>query len=156
MAVLVDSTIVEHERDGRAWKAEWAAFPEVCLLTGAACRLARGLIDGLVPDPGAMARNLAVGGGYVSSERVMHALAAHTGKQTAHGLVYQAAMAGREAGLSFREALERSAEVTGHLSPADLDRLLDPAGALVSAGLYVDRALDGVERSRAHRPATWP
>ena len=27
-----------HERDGRGWKAEWVALPEVCLLTGAALR----------------------------------------------------------------------------------------------------------------------
>lgn len=156
MAVLVESMVVEHERDGRAWKAEWAAFPEVCLLAGAACTLARGLIEGLVADPGAMARNLAAGGGYVHSERVMGALAERTGKQTAHLLVYEAAMAGREAGLPFRVALERSPGITAHLSPADLDRLLGPSGGLESAGLFVDRVLERATRARPPAPPTWP
>jgi len=156
MTVLVESMIVAHERDGRSWKAEWAAFPDLCLLTGASCAMARGLVDGLVANPEAMARNLEGGGGYVHSERVMRALAERTGKQTAHTLVYDAAMAGREAGLSFRQALERSPEIVKHLSPADLDRLLDPAEALASAGAYVDRVLELLERKRAEQPPSWP
>lgn len=151
--VLLESVVVEHERDGRAWKAEWAAFPDVCLLTGAAAALARRLVEGLVVDPAAMGRNLEAGGGYVHSERVMRALAEHTGKQTAHLLVYEAAMAGREAGIPFRAALERAAGVTAHLGVADLDRLLDPAEALSSAARYVDRVL---ERAGAVPATPWP
>ena len=30
--VLMESMVAQHERDGRAWKAEWVALPEVCLL----------------------------------------------------------------------------------------------------------------------------
>ncbi|MDQ1490341.1 MAG: hypothetical protein QOJ23_2855, partial [Actinomycetota bacterium] len=56
--VLVESMVVEHERDGRAWKAEWAAFPEVCRLTAASLASARGLVDGLTVDPAAMAANI--------------------------------------------------------------------------------------------------
>ena len=28
--VLLEGAVVEHERDGRAWKAEWVALPDVC------------------------------------------------------------------------------------------------------------------------------
>jgi adenylosuccinate lyase len=156
MTVMVESMIVAHERDGRSWKAEWAAFPDLCLLTGAACAMARGLVDGLVANSEAMARNLGSAGGYVHSERVMRALAERTGKQTAHTLVYDAAMTGREAGLTFRQALERSPEIVEHLSPADLDRLLDPAEALASAEAYVDRVLEVLERKRAEQSPSWP
>ena len=38
--VLMESLVSAHERDGRAWKAEWVALPEVCLLTGAALSIA--------------------------------------------------------------------------------------------------------------------
>src|SRR5581483_1610642 len=86
-AVLVESMVVEHE---------WAAFPELCRLTSASLRLARGLVDGVVVDPKAMAANVVAGGGYLFSERVMAALAAKVGKQTAHRLVYEASMAGIE------------------------------------------------------------
>ena len=32
--VLLEGMVGAHERDGRSWKAEWVALPEVCLLTG--------------------------------------------------------------------------------------------------------------------------
>ena len=38
--VLVEGMVVSHERDGRGWKAEWVALPEICLLTGVALGLA--------------------------------------------------------------------------------------------------------------------
>ncbi|MEP6816546.1 MAG: lyase family protein, partial [Marmoricola sp.] len=57
--VLMESMVSQHERDGRAWKAEWVALPEVCLLAGTAVHLACGLAEGLEVDTGRMAANLA-------------------------------------------------------------------------------------------------
>ncbi|MDQ1567264.1 MAG: hypothetical protein QOF96_2144, partial [Actinomycetota bacterium] len=148
--VLVESMVVEHERDGRAWKAEWAAFPEVCRLTAASLASARGLVDGLTVDPAAMAANIVRGGGYLFSERVMGALADTVGKQSAHRLVYEASMAGIEAGRSFREALEAVPAITDVLSPADLDELLDPQAAVGQAPEIVDEILGSLgDRERA-------
>src|SRR2546429_4809343 len=50
---LFRSMVVEHERDGRSWKAEWAAFPDLCRLTAASLGMARGLVEGLVVNPDA-------------------------------------------------------------------------------------------------------
>jgi adenylosuccinate lyase len=58
-AVLTEGLVQLHERDGRGWKAEWVALPEVCLLTGAALRTARAIIGGLEVDADTMAANLA-------------------------------------------------------------------------------------------------
>jgi len=58
-AVLTEGLVQLHERDGRGWKAEWVALPEVCLLTGAALRIARAIVGGLEVDADAMAANLA-------------------------------------------------------------------------------------------------
>ncbi len=128
-AVLVESMVVEHERDGRAWKAEWAAFPELCRLAAASLAIGRSLVEGLTVNPAAMAANVVRGGGYVFSERVMAALAAKVGKQSAHLLVYEASMAGIEAGRPFREALEAVPAITKVLSSAELDELFDPDAA---------------------------
>ena len=49
-AVLVEGMVGAHERDGRSWKAEWAALPEVCLLTGVALQQARTLLAGIAVD----------------------------------------------------------------------------------------------------------
>ena len=57
-AVLMESMVSQHERDGRAWKAEWVALPEVCLLAGTSAHLARGLVGGLEADEARMAANL--------------------------------------------------------------------------------------------------
>ncbi len=140
-SVLVESMVVEHERDGRAWKAEWAAFPDLCRLTAASLAIGRSLVEGLTIDPAAMAANVVRGGGYVFSERVMAALAAKVGKQTAHLLVYEAAMAGIEAGQAFREALDAVPAITKVLSPAELDELLDPNTAVGQAPDVVDEIL---------------
>ena len=153
--VLVESMVVEHERDGRAWKAEWAAFPGLCRLTAASLALGRAVIEGLVVDPGAMAANLGARGGYVLSERVMQALSDRVGKQSAHLLVYEASMSGVEQGLSLREALAASPEVRKHLSGAELDTLCDPAGPVDQAPEVVDEILAALELSRAQDPPGW-
>ncbi len=154
--VLLESMVVEHERDGRAWKAEWAAFPDLCRLAAASVAMARAVVEGLVVDPAAMAANLGARGGYVLSERVMQALSDRVGKQSAHLMVYEASMAGAEQGLSLREALAASPEVGKHLSVAELDALCDPAGAVDQAPEVVDEILAALEQSRAQDPPGWP
>jgi adenylosuccinate lyase len=57
-ATLLEGMVGEHERDGRAWKAEWIALPEACLLTGAALALARRLLEGLEVGAAGMLGNL--------------------------------------------------------------------------------------------------
>ncbi len=57
-AILLESMVGQHERDGRAWKAEWVALPEVCLLTGTALQLGRRLAERLEVDPVRMEANL--------------------------------------------------------------------------------------------------
>jgi adenylosuccinate lyase len=149
-SVLIESMVVEHERDGRSWKAEWATFPELCRLTAASLGMARGLVEGLVVNPDAMAANVVRDGGYLFSERVMAALAVKLGKQTAHLLVYEASMAGVEAGKTFREALEAVAAITDALSKAELDELLDPSAAVGQAPEIVDEILSSLgDRERA-------
>jgi adenylosuccinate lyase len=57
--VLMEGLVGEHERDGRTWKSEWPALPEVCLLTGQALQLAISLAEGLEVHEDRMAANLA-------------------------------------------------------------------------------------------------
>lgn len=57
--VLLEGLVGEHERDGRTWKSEWPALPEVCLLTGQALQLAISVAEGLEVHADRMAANLA-------------------------------------------------------------------------------------------------
>ena len=119
-------------------------------MSAASLATGRSLVEGLTVNPAAMAANVTRGGGYVFSERVMAALAAKLGKQSAHLLVYEASMAGVEAGRSFREALEAVPAITDVLSAADLDELLDPAAAVGQAPEIVDEILASLgDRERA-------
>jgi adenylosuccinate lyase len=144
--VALEGMVHDHERDGAAWKAEWAFVPEACMAAVACTAFGAELIAGLEVDAGRMARNVREQAGYVMSEPVMAALSGHLGKHTAHEVVYEAAMAGVDRGLSFRSALVADPRVSKLLGEEQLDRLLDPSGALGQAGALVDRV---VERGRA-------
>lgn len=57
-AVVLEGLVAEGERDGRGWKAEWAAVPEACLLAGAALAAGERMVAGLAVHPEAMRANL--------------------------------------------------------------------------------------------------
>lgn len=88
-AVLVEGMVGGHERDGRSWKAEWVALPEVCQLAGAALRTALRLVKGLEVRPEAMAANVARFGADLGSERVLAGLAERIGKHGAQQVLHE-------------------------------------------------------------------
>jgi len=132
-----------HERDGRAWKSEWVLLPEACLYAGVSVASAVRILEGLEVDADRMRRNLDAQRGYVMSEPVMRALADRVGKHTAHRIVYEAALAGRESDVDLRSAL-RADDRLADLDDAELDRLLDPRNALGLIPQFIDslRATD--------------
>jgi adenylosuccinate lyase len=139
--VAVEGMVHEHERDGRAWKAEWIVLPEACLLTAAALHFGVRLLEGLEVDAERMAANIEARAGYVLSEPVMRALADRIGKHAAHETVYRATMAGVEGGMTLEAALAADSGVATHLDPAEVRGLLDLRRALGPAPLFVDRVL---------------
>lgn len=140
-ATTLEGLVCEHERDGRAWKAEWAVVPEACAMTGAALSIGIDLLERLEVDTERMSANVAAQRGYVVSEPVLRALTEPLGKHRAQDVVYRAAMRGRDDDRDLREALLADPEVTAVLSPADVDRLLDPRAALGAAQAFVDRVV---------------
>jgi adenylosuccinate lyase len=141
--VLLEGMVQIHERDGRGWKAEWVAFPEVCLLTGVALRTAIGLLSGLEVDVDAMAANVPANAG---SERVLATLTARYGKHEAQARMHAAI----QPGAGHPAALEE----TGLLEAGELPALL-ATPAVAGAKAMVDEV---VARSRAARlvePDQW-
>ncbi|HEX6002680.1 MAG TPA: adenylosuccinate lyase [Burkholderiales bacterium] len=145
-AFMLESMVIEHERDGSAWRSEWKALPESCLMAGGLLAMMRGVLEGLDVNVERMRANLALLGGFLLSERVMFALSDKVGKQTAHELVYEAAMHGLESGIAFERSLLANDRVREALDERELGRVLDPT-------TYVGRApeiVDGVlARTRA-------
>jgi 3-carboxy-cis,cis-muconate cycloisomerase len=124
-ASLLAAMIQEHERAAGAWHSEWKPFSDLLLTTGSAAAWLRASLDGLEVDAVRMRANLDATGGRLLAENVARVVPRE--------LVETAAASGEP----FADALER---VTT-LSRAEIDRLLDPAEYLGSAGELVDRAL---------------
>jgi len=140
-AFMLECMVFEHERDGSAWRGEWKALPESCLMMGGLLAMMKGVLDGLEVNVGKMRANLDLLGGFLLSERVMFALSDKVGKQSAHELVYEAAMHGLAHGERFERALMQNAQVRAALDERELESLLDPASYIGRAPEIVDGVL---------------
>ena len=146
----LEGMVAEHERDGAAWKTEWALLPQACGAAAVAAgagrgpgrRTARRRASGCAPNVDAQR-------GYVLAEPAMLALGAEIGPRRAHELV-QAAAAARPPAQTLREALAEDPEIAALLSPERLEALLRPELALGAADELVRRVLgDELTRPRA-------
>jgi 3-carboxy-cis,cis-muconate cycloisomerase len=135
-SVLIGAQAQEHERAGGAWQAEWDALSRALALTGGAAAALREALDGLEVHPQRMQANLELTGGLLMTE----AVAARLDRPDAKAVVGEVALAAAESGQPLREALSADSRI--ELSEEEVDRALDPAGYLGSAGAFVDRALE--------------
>jgi adenylosuccinate lyase len=126
--VLLEGQVQLHERDGRPWKAEWVALPEVCLLTATSLRLAIACVDGLEVDAGRMRSNVAAGQGLLASERILGTLSPRLGKHRAQAALQDILGNARHDGRSVVDALaaaglmtraEAEAAVANPIAPGD-------------------------------------
>jgi adenylosuccinate lyase len=151
-SLALEGMVHEHERDGTAWKAEWAFLPEACMAAAAALSYGAELTGTLEVNRDRMAGNVRDLEGYVMSESVMHALAGRLGKHSAHEVVYEAALAGAHRHQSFRDALLSDPHVARELSPEELDDLLNPSRALGRTVELIDRVIDSGRAARRGDP----
>jgi adenylosuccinate lyase len=147
VALMMESMVIDHERDGAAWRAEWRALPESCLMAGGMLATMKYVLSGLVVNVDKMRSNLDLLGGFLLSERVMFVLSAKVGKQTAHELVYEISMHGLEHGISFDKALLADKRVRDAISEKELREALDPTTYVGRAPEIVDEVLAQVKAS---------
>lgn len=121
----------EHERDGRTLRLEWAIVADVSHHALAALAIAREIVEGYVPDIERMAANARGLVDAISSEALMLALAEHTGKQSAHALVYELTQTSESR--SLRERASSDPVVQRCLGAEEIDRIFDPIRWLGSA-----------------------
>jgi adenylosuccinate lyase len=145
--VLMEGMVAAHERDGRAWKAEWLALPEVCQLTGAALNLAITLVDGLVVRPESMADTVRRYGPELGSERVLAELSVRIGKHRAQQVLHELLREEETdlaAGLSAR-GLASADEVSRWLASPSLE----------AAAAMADQVRGRAQKMRASEPEQW-
>ena len=134
--LLIDGALVEHERDGRMWKAEWVALPDLCCALTRATRACVDLVRGLQVQEHRMTRNLAAAA--TTSEQVVTALAGRLGRDQAFAAVRTAIDRAGPGGAWLAELADdpRIAD-TDLMSTADL---VDH-DAIASAVAFADRWL---------------
>ena len=140
--LMLDLMVQEHERDMRAWHAEWEALPEICIITGGALETLTAVMRGLEVSPERMLANLGATNGLIVSERAMMELAPRIGRERAHDLVYEASMTAFEEDRPLAEVLVASEAVRdGVASREELEALLDPATYTGLCAEFADRVL---------------
>lgn len=147
-AVLVEGMSGSHERDGRSWKAEWVALPEVCLLTGTALQLAAELVADLEVHAPAMAENLGRFGDSPTSEQLLAGLSGRVGKHRAQQILQQEAAAGRGGELGV-------ALIARGTASADDVAAWTAAPSTDTATAMVDEVLRQGRAARAAEPDRW-
>ena len=117
-----------HERDISHSSVERIILPDACLALDYALDLFTNIMRGLLVYPERMRENMEASYGLPFSQRVLLALIEHNlSRQEAYAIVQRNAMQSWKERRPFRELLEADAEVTRHLSAADLDGLFDYA-----------------------------
>lgn len=131
-SVLLDGAVTEHERDGRGWKAEWVALPDVCCEVTCATALCADLLAGLEVHSDRMLANVGAAGGLALSEHAVRVLEPRLGLPAAYAAVRQAALATRAG--EFGHLSGALAAVLGDESAG----LADPTAAAASATAFAD------------------
>ena len=145
MPLALEAMQTEHEADRTTSLMMDAAEARACIATGDMLSRLVEVLRGLQLDPERMRANLDLGGGLIMAEAVMLDLGQAIGRQHAHDVVYDAAMAAAVEGKSFGDLLAADPRVTAHLDAAAIEALLDPTAY---TGLCAEMARDAAARAR--------
>src|SRR3984893_17834613 len=143
--LALEAMQTEHEADRTTSLIMEAAEARASIALGDALSRLIEVLRGLRLDPERMRRNLDLGGGLIMAEAVMLNLGQALGRQHAHDVVYDAAQEAFVENKSFGALLAADRRVTTHLSPTQIEALLDPAGY---TGLCAEMARDAAARAR--------
>lgn len=147
VALIHESMRVEHERDAMSWRAEWIALPEINMYIAAQLSIALAVLRGMKVNEKQMLKNLEMQNGLLLSEKVMFELGTRLGKQTAHHIVYECAMAAFEQERAFLDVLMETPELAQNFKREELAEWLKPENYLGSAPQKVDVVINYADKS---------
>jgi 3-carboxy-cis,cis-muconate cycloisomerase len=124
--LAMEAMITEHEADRTTSLMIRRAVQQACEHTGDILERIRMLMEGMQVFPDRMRRNLDLSGGMIMAEALMLSLGRHIGRQTAHDVIYEAAMEAATSRKSFADLLAQDDHVRRHLDEKQIAALLDP------------------------------
>jgi 3-carboxy-cis,cis-muconate cycloisomerase len=131
----------EHERGLGGWQAEWTAMPELVKISAGAARATADALEHLRFNSRRARENCSFAGGLPMAEAVAIALAPSLGKSEAHHVVERATARAVESNQSLEQVLLGDANVTAHLTAAQIKMCLEPESYLGSARVFVQNVL---------------
>jgi 3-carboxy-cis,cis-muconate cycloisomerase len=146
--VMLSSMTADNERATGPWQSESLALPQCVALTAGVLAHARSIAEGMTVDTERMRRNLELTGGLIMAEAIATTLTARIGRAAAEAAVARACDRSIADGVSLAMILRDDPEFRSHLSDAEIDRAMNPAGYLGSAGTFVDRIVARVAALR--------
>ena len=147
MALL--SITVLNERDATRMGPSFKCIADNFLLASAALAKATYILENLQVNSTRMQQNLHLTDGLAMAEAIMLELWQKTGqKVTAHSLVRDISIQAVKQGIPFKQALLESPKVTEHLTPKEIEEVLDPEGYYGDAAEQVDAAIAYIKRCR--------
>jgi 3-carboxy-cis,cis-muconate cycloisomerase len=131
----------EHERGVGLWQAEWETVPEAFRIAAAALEYSIEIAETLQIDTARMQANFDNLLGVTMSEAVSAALSQKIGRSQAHALLRDASDRALREKRHLGAVLKETPRVLHHLSPEQIDRLLDPRAYLGSAQRFIENVL---------------
>jgi adenylosuccinate lyase len=145
---VTEVMMVDHERNLNHHLGEMEKLEESCRIIGELLTYGEDMAKNMTVYPRRMKANLDLLKGLMLSESVMIELGKKIGKQSAHEVIYEDAMASIKEGGDFRQILLEDTRVSKHMTKADIDRLLNPEEYI---GLAPQMAREMVSLSRKER-----
>lgn len=144
-SVILQSMLIDGERDAIHWRNEWVALPEITSYLDAQLVQLTYILSELEVNTVQMRKNLDIQGSLPYSERIMFKLGKVIGKQTAHELVYQAAMKAIENHDNFISLLYQEPTVSTHFSKETIQSWIVPENNIGENLAKVDDVVSTVQ-----------
>jgi|UPI00082D892E adenylosuccinate lyase len=141
--ILQDDVINLFERDNISRQSP--VITEISIATGSMMRTLNKLLEGLSVNATNMRSNIDRTNGFVMSQKIVFALAAHVGKTKAEAIVKDIIYHHRTGSRSFAEALRADHRIADILSRSQIEQLLDPAKIDLESQRQIERIAAGAE-----------
>ena len=145
VSLMLQSMLIDGERDAIHWRNEWVALPEITSYLDAQLVQLTYILSELEVNTVQMRKNLDIQGSLPYLERIMFKLGKVIGKQTAHELVYQAAMKAIENHDDFISLLYQEPTVSTHFSKETIQSWIVPENNIGESLAKVDDVVSTVQ-----------